>query len=119
MVRIDLMALWLNEERAQRRGNRRGNGKGYDPQGKGGKGKGYEPQGEGGGKEKAMSHKGKGEKENAMSHKGKGKRTACEGKPRAPQTMQCSQSLAVDGCGNLINSHVPWPTSHFVFCTLP
>ena len=48
MVRIDLMALWLNEERAQRRGNRRGNGKDYDPQGKGGKGKGYEPQGEGG-----------------------------------------------------------------------
>ena len=47
MVRIDLMALWLNEERAQRRGNRMGNVKGYDPQGKGGKGKGYEPQGNG------------------------------------------------------------------------
>ena len=63
MVRIDLMALWLNEERAQRRGNRRGNGKGYDPQGKGGKGKCDEPQGEGG--------KGKGYESQGIGEKGK------------------------------------------------
>ena len=47
MVRIDLMALWLNEGQAPRRGTRRGNGKGYEPQWKGGKGKGYAPQGNG------------------------------------------------------------------------
>ena len=35
MVRIDLMALWLNEGQAPRRGTRRGKGKGYEPQGKG------------------------------------------------------------------------------------
>ena len=44
MVRIDLMALWLNEGQAPRRGNRRGKGKGYEPQGKGEKGKCHEPQ---------------------------------------------------------------------------